>query len=71
MPARPQRSYSPQEGSRILSPAAGLRLREAKTRTGTQGLARTEGLLLDPVYTGKAIAGLIDDARHGRLVGKD
>ena len=30
-------------------------------------LARTEGLLLDPVYTGKAMAGLIDDARHGRL----
>jgi 1-aminocyclopropane-1-carboxylate deaminase/D-cysteine desulfhydrase-like pyridoxal-dependent ACC family enzyme len=30
-------------------------------------LARTEGVLLDPVYTGKAMAGLIDDARHGRL----
>ena len=30
-------------------------------------LARTEGILLDPVYTGKAMAGLIDDARHGRL----
>jgi 1-aminocyclopropane-1-carboxylate deaminase/D-cysteine desulfhydrase-like pyridoxal-dependent ACC family enzyme len=29
--------------------------------------ARTEGILLDPVYTGKAMAGLIDDARHGRL----
>jgi 1-aminocyclopropane-1-carboxylate deaminase/D-cysteine desulfhydrase-like pyridoxal-dependent ACC family enzyme len=32
--------------------------------------ARTEGLLLDPVYTGKAMAGLIDHARQGRL-GKD
>ena len=30
-------------------------------------LARTEGILLDPVYTSKAMAGLIDDARHGRL----
>jgi 1-aminocyclopropane-1-carboxylate deaminase/D-cysteine desulfhydrase-like pyridoxal-dependent ACC family enzyme len=30
-------------------------------------LARTEGVLLDPVYTGKAMAGLIDDARQGRL----
>jgi L-cysteate sulfo-lyase len=30
-------------------------------------LARTEGLLLDPVYTAKAMAGLIDDVRTGRL----
>ncbi len=29
--------------------------------------ARTEGLILDPVYTGKAMAGLIDHARGGRL----
>lgn len=29
--------------------------------------AHTEGLLLDPVYTGKAMAGLIDHARTGRL----
>lgn len=29
--------------------------------------ARTEGIMLDPVYTAKAMAGLIDDARHGRL----
>lgn len=28
---------------------------------------RTEGLLLDPVYTGKAMAGLIDLARQGRF----
>jgi 1-aminocyclopropane-1-carboxylate deaminase/D-cysteine desulfhydrase-like pyridoxal-dependent ACC family enzyme len=34
-------------------------------------LARTEGILLDPVYTGKAMAGLIDDVRHGRLGAKD
>jgi L-cysteate sulfo-lyase len=34
-------------------------------------LARTEGVLLDPVYTGKDMAGLIDDARHGRLGAKD
>ena len=31
--------------------------------------ARTEGLLLDPVYTGKAMAGLIDHARKGLLGG--
>ena len=33
-------------------------------------VARTEGLLLDPVYTGKAMAGLIDLVRSGRF-GKD
>jgi D-cysteine desulfhydrase len=30
-----------------------------------QLLARTEGILLDPVYTGKAMAGLIDLVRKG------
>ena len=30
-------------------------------------LARTEGLLFDPVYTGKALAGLIDYVRQGRF----
>jgi 1-aminocyclopropane-1-carboxylate deaminase/D-cysteine desulfhydrase-like pyridoxal-dependent ACC family enzyme len=34
-------------------------------------IARTEGILLDPVYTAKAMAGLIDDARQGRLGTKD
>ena len=32
--------------------------------------AQTEGVILDPVYTGKAAAGLIDHVRTGRL-GKD
>ena len=30
-------------------------------------LARTEGILLDPTYTGKAVAGLIHDIRTGRI----
>ena len=30
-------------------------------------LAETEGLLVDPVYTGKALAGLIDHIRSGRI----
>jgi L-cysteate sulfo-lyase len=30
-------------------------------------LARTEGILLDPAYTAKAMVGLIDDVRHGRI----
>lgn len=33
-------------------------------------LATTEGILLDPVYTSKAMAGLIHDARESRL-GRD
>src|SRR5581483_5240220 len=34
------RDRFPGHGGRILSPAAGLRLPEAKTRTGTQGAAQ-------------------------------
>jgi 1-aminocyclopropane-1-carboxylate deaminase/D-cysteine desulfhydrase len=30
-------------------------------------LARTEGILCDPVYSGKALAGLVADARSGRV----
>jgi D-cysteine desulfhydrase len=30
-------------------------------------LARLEGVLIDPVYTGKAMAGLIDLVRKGRF----
>ena len=30
-------------------------------------VARTEGILLDPVYTGKAMAGLIDMVRDGQF----
>lgn len=46
----------------------------AVTRAGREAidlLARTEGVLLDPVYTAKAMAGLIDDARHGRPTASD
>jgi L-cysteate sulfo-lyase len=34
-------------------------------------LACTEGLLFDPVYTGKGLAGLIDWVRHGRFTKDD
>ena len=34
-------------------------------------VARTEGLLLDPVYTGKAMAALIDHVEQGRLTRDD
>jgi D-cysteine desulfhydrase family pyridoxal phosphate-dependent enzyme len=33
-------------------------------------MARTEGLVLDPVYTSKALAGLIDQVRRG-VIGRD
>jgi 1-aminocyclopropane-1-carboxylate deaminase/D-cysteine desulfhydrase-like pyridoxal-dependent ACC family enzyme len=36
-------------------------------RTAMDLLARTEGILLDPVYTSKAMAALIDDVRHKRV----
>jgi L-cysteate sulfo-lyase len=34
-------------------------------------LARLEGLLTDPVYTGKALAGLIDLVRTGHFARSD
>jgi D-cysteine desulfhydrase family pyridoxal phosphate-dependent enzyme len=34
-------------------------------------LARAEGILLDPVYTGKAFAGMVDLARRGQLGGDE
>jgi 1-aminocyclopropane-1-carboxylate deaminase/D-cysteine desulfhydrase-like pyridoxal-dependent ACC family enzyme len=34
-------------------------------------IAQTEGILLDPVYTGKAMAGLIDLIQEGRFTSKD
>jgi 1-aminocyclopropane-1-carboxylate deaminase/D-cysteine desulfhydrase-like pyridoxal-dependent ACC family enzyme len=46
------------EGYGILSEEA---------REATLLLARTEGVLVDPVYTAKGLAGLIADVRSGRL----
>jgi D-cysteine desulfhydrase family pyridoxal phosphate-dependent enzyme len=39
----------------------------AEGREAMDLLARSEGILLDPVYTAKAMAGLIDDIRRRRL----
>ena len=49
----------------VLAPGYG-RLNEA-AREAMALAARHEGLLLDPVYTGKAMAGLIAHARSGRI----
>lgn len=40
----------------------------AASREATDLLARTEGVILDPTYTSKAVAGLLRHARAGRLV---
>jgi D-cysteine desulfhydrase family pyridoxal phosphate-dependent enzyme len=45
----------------VVTPAA---------REAIRLLAETDGILLDPVYTAKAMAGLIDHVRRGRI-GKD
>jgi L-cysteate sulfo-lyase len=43
----------------------------AAGREAMDWLARSEGILLEPVYTAKAMAAVIDDARQRRLTGKD
>jgi 1-aminocyclopropane-1-carboxylate deaminase/D-cysteine desulfhydrase-like pyridoxal-dependent ACC family enzyme len=48
-----------------VGPAYGIVTRES--RAAIELVARTEGLLLDPCYTGKAMAGLIDHIRKGRV----
>lgn len=48
-----------------VGPAYGCVTREG--RAAMDLLARTEGVLLDPVYTSKAMAALIDDVRGGRF----
>lgn len=44
------------------------------SEAGTEAVvlaARTDGLILDPVYTGKAFAAIIDDVRRGKLGAED
>ena len=41
------------------------------TSEAIRELARVEGILLDPVYTGKAFAGLLDFARKGAFSGQN
>ena len=40
-------------------------------RATIEELARTEGILLDPVYTGKAFAGMMQLLRQGAFDGQD
>ncbi|KAK1991038.1 1-aminocyclopropane-1-carboxylate deaminase [Colletotrichum falcatum] len=44
---------------------------DERTASGIRELARTEGILADPVYTGKAFTGLLHTARDGGFGGKN
>jgi D-cysteine desulfhydrase len=48
---------------------AGYGAHTEAARQAIELLARREGIVLDPVYSGKAFAGLIADARAGRIGG--
>jgi D-cysteine desulfhydrase family pyridoxal phosphate-dependent enzyme len=50
---------------------AGYARLDDRTLAAVRLAARTEGMLLDPVYTGKAFAALVDWARDGRLTDRD
>jgi len=61
----------PPAGELILADHTGVKY-AAPTAEGSAAIAlaaRSEGLVLDPVYTGKAMAGLIAATRAGRLRG--
>ena len=48
---------------------AGYGIPSAQGNQAIALLAQTEGIFLDPVYTGKAMSGLIDQVRGGRIGG--
>lgn len=54
---------------RFIGPGYGLPTSEAIEAIGLAG--RTEGIVLDPVYTGKALAGLCSQRREGRWTGRE
>jgi len=49
---------------------AGYAIMGAPEREAIEMFARYEGMMVDPVYTGRAAAGMIDLIRHG-VIGKD
>jgi len=48
---------------------AGYGIPTAASQAATELLARTEGILVDPIYSAKALAGLIDLVRSGEVDG--
>ncbi len=53
---------------RSLGPGYGVPT--SASRAATELIARTEGILVDPVYTAKGLAGLIELVRSGQLDGR-
>ena len=49
---------------------AGYGIPTAASQAAAELLARTEGILVDPIYTAKALAGLIDSVRSGEVDGR-
>ena len=49
---------------------SGYGIPTAASRQATELLAETEGILVDPIYTAKALAGLIDLVRSGAVDGR-
>jgi 1-aminocyclopropane-1-carboxylate deaminase/D-cysteine desulfhydrase-like pyridoxal-dependent ACC family enzyme len=64
-----ERAFSPHEIPCIEETyvGQGYAVPTAGSRAAVRRLARLEGLLLDPVYTGKAFAGLLDLVEKGQL----
>ncbi|MBA3725173.1 MAG: D-cysteine desulfhydrase family protein [Armatimonadetes bacterium] len=48
----------------------GYQVPTEESRDAIEMLAKAEGIFLDPVYTSKAFAGLVDLAKNGELTGK-
>jgi len=57
----------------VLDPSqlgGGYGVRSAAAEEAARLLARTEGILVDPIYTAKALAGLVEGVRAGRWDGR-
>jgi len=48
----------------------GYQVQNPETKEAIRTLAKTEGIFVDPVYTGKAFAGVLDLAKKGELKGR-
>jgi len=65
VPDPPIRTEEIGHSEECVGPGYGILTREA--RMAIELVARTEGILLDPCYTGKAMSGLISHVRHGKV----
>ena len=67
------RQFAPQRVPLIEETYVGRRygFPSAEGQSALKRLARAEGILLDPVYTAKAFAGMLGEIEHGRLGQED